>query len=211
MATTAETKNPKETKLQQSANPNKTLTSDPLSSTKDSVAKESEDSKSSADAPVSDTQKKIRRAERFGMPVQLSEEEKRNSRAERLLAIGSRVGYRACIRFLLSMGSLCTMSWFGTPTTLDASKKLEEQKRKARAERFGLSAEAQPEANDEVAKKKARLARFAQAPKTDTVEDEKRKAREIRFSGAISNTSQVNGEGNIEPKAAVAGKASGGG
>ncbi|GLT79293.1 hypothetical protein SLA2020_507860 [Shorea laevis] len=33
--------------------------------------------------PVSDIQKKIRRAERFGMPVQLSEEEKRNSRAER--------------------------------------------------------------------------------------------------------------------------------
>lgn len=32
---------------------------------------------------VSDIQKKIRRAERFGMSVQLSEEEKRNSRAER--------------------------------------------------------------------------------------------------------------------------------
>ncbi|KAA8521508.1 hypothetical protein F0562_012182 [Nyssa sinensis] len=37
----------------------------------------------SNDAPVSNIQKKIRRAERFGMPVQLSEEEKRNSRAER--------------------------------------------------------------------------------------------------------------------------------
>lgn len=34
-------------------------------------------------AQESDIQKKIRRAERFGMPVQLSEEEKRNSRAER--------------------------------------------------------------------------------------------------------------------------------
>lgn len=34
-------------------------------------------------ATVTDTQKKIRRAERFGMPVQLSEQEKRNSRAER--------------------------------------------------------------------------------------------------------------------------------
>lgn len=32
---------------------------------------------------VSDIQKKILRAERFGMPVHLSEEEKRNSRAER--------------------------------------------------------------------------------------------------------------------------------
>lgn len=35
------------------------------------------------DAPVTDIQKKMRRAERFGLSVQLSEEEKRNSRAER--------------------------------------------------------------------------------------------------------------------------------
>lgn len=34
-----------------------------------------------------DTLKKIRRAERFGMPVKLSEEEKRNSRAERYIHI----------------------------------------------------------------------------------------------------------------------------
>ncbi|RWW43003.1 hypothetical protein BHE74_00051378 [Ensete ventricosum] len=33
--------------------------------------------------PVTDLQKRLRRAERFGMPVMLSEEEKRNSRAER--------------------------------------------------------------------------------------------------------------------------------
>ena len=39
------------------------------------------------DAPVTDTQKKIRRAERFGLPVQLSEQEKRNSRAERYIMI----------------------------------------------------------------------------------------------------------------------------
>lgn len=32
---------------------------------------------------VTDVQKKMNRAERFGMPVHLSEEEKRNSRAER--------------------------------------------------------------------------------------------------------------------------------
>ena len=32
-----------------------------------------------------DTQKKLQRAERFGMPVKLSEEEKRNSRAERFV------------------------------------------------------------------------------------------------------------------------------
>lgn len=36
-------------------------------------------------APVDSIQKKIRRAERFGVPVQLSEAEKRNSRAERYL------------------------------------------------------------------------------------------------------------------------------
>lgn len=56
------------------------------------IKKDAEDSKPTAtaasplsgnDGPVSDTQKKIRRAERFGMPVQLSEQEKRNSRAER--------------------------------------------------------------------------------------------------------------------------------
>ncbi|KVI09530.1 hypothetical protein Ccrd_012077 [Cynara cardunculus var. scolymus] len=62
-------------------------------------------------ASVNDTQRKIRRAERFGMPVQLSEEEKRNSRAERF---GTAPG---------SQGS-------------DTTKKAEELKRKARAERF---------------------------------------------------------------------------
>lgn len=34
-------------------------------------------------SPVDDIQKKIRRAERFGVSVKLTEEEKRNSRAER--------------------------------------------------------------------------------------------------------------------------------
>lgn len=34
-------------------------------------------------APATDTDKKIRRAERFGITVQLSEKEKRNSRTER--------------------------------------------------------------------------------------------------------------------------------
>ncbi|KAF8397601.1 hypothetical protein HHK36_016521 [Tetracentron sinense] len=102
--------------------------------------------------PVSIIQKKIRRAERFGMPVQLSEEEKRNSRAER----------------------------FGTGSTLHGSdelKKSEEQKRKARADRFGLPAQSGVE---EEGKKKARLARFSQVLKTDTVEEDKRKARAIR-------------------------------
>lgn len=38
-------------------------------------------------APASDIEKKIRRAERFGISVQLTEEEKRNSRAERYLIV----------------------------------------------------------------------------------------------------------------------------
>lgn len=36
---------------------------------------------------VTDIQKKMKRAERFGMPVHLSEEEKRNSRAERYILL----------------------------------------------------------------------------------------------------------------------------
>ncbi|XP_057983095.1 protein MODIFIER OF SNC1 11 [Malania oleifera] len=135
-------------------------------------------------APVSDMQKKIRRAERFGMTVQLSEEEKRSSRAER----------------------------FGTGSTVhgsDGLKKSEEQKRKARAERFGLPVQSTPA--DEEAKKKARLARFAPASKTDSMEEDKRKARAIRFSDPPSSSlSEVNGKGNIEAETAIVGKASGG-
>nr|GLL41007.1 protein MODIFIER OF SNC1 11 [Ipomoea trifida] len=118
-----------------------------------------------------DVQKKIKRAERFGMPVQLSEEEKRNSRAER----------------------------FGIASSLpvsDASKKSEELKRKARAERFGI---AQTTTTDEDAKKKARLARFAPLTKVDPAEEDKRKARAIRFSQSESDTpSQENGKGSTE-------------
>ncbi|OAY74325.1 Protein MODIFIER OF SNC1 11 [Ananas comosus] len=85
----------------------------------------------------SDLQKKIRRAERFGMPVMLSEEEKRNTRAESSIRTG------------------------GTGP-------LEEQKRKARAERLyvegckwiGYGSDA-----DEEAKKKARIERFGQSTK----------------------------------------------
>ncbi|KAJ0088114.1 hypothetical protein Patl1_31986 [Pistacia atlantica] len=82
------------------------------------------------------------------MPVQLSEQEKRNSRAER----------------------------FGTATKTSApevSKTSEELKRKARAERFGLP-----------------VPTSAGTPS--------------------SSLSQVNGQGNIEPKAAIAGNAGGG-
>ncbi|XP_068637951.1 protein MODIFIER OF SNC1 11-like [Aristolochia californica] len=123
--------------------------------------------------PISDLQKKFRRAERFGVPVQLSEAEKRNSRAER----------------------------FGTATTICGSmelKKLEEQKRKARAERFGFTS--QPTV-DEEAKKKARFERFAQGPKLDPLEDDKRKARAARFGEASTgNSSEANGKANPELK-----------
>ncbi|KAI6698174.1 hypothetical protein NL676_018293 [Syzygium grande] len=105
--------------------------------------------------PADDVQKKIRRAERFGVPVQLSEKEKRNSRAERF-------------------GTICG------PNKSEELTKSEELKRKARAERFGVLAA--PADADEVAKKKARLARFTSGKKVDPEEEEKRKARAIRFS-----------------------------
>ena len=52
------------------------------------------------DAPVTDIQKKIRRAERFGTSVQLSEEEKRNSRAERYNRFRTFHYYRVRVLFL---------------------------------------------------------------------------------------------------------------
>ncbi|KAK7396534.1 hypothetical protein VNO78_17612 [Psophocarpus tetragonolobus] len=146
-------------------------------------AKTSPPLESENDAPLSDIQKKIRRAERFGISVQLSEKEKRNSRAER----------------------------FGTGSASQGSEpsKSEELKRKARAERFGMPSPTT--AADDEAKKKARLARFAPPSKVDPQEEDKRKARALRF-GNPSTTSMVNanGEGKIEPKAAIAGKAGGG-
>ncbi|XP_071708166.1 uncharacterized protein [Rutidosis leptorrhynchoides] len=106
---------------------------------------------------VTDTQRKIRRAERFGMPVKLSEEEKRNSRAERFGTAPS------------SQGS-------------NTTKKAEELKRKARAERFGIT-KSTPAEEDE--KKKARLSRFGSASSTgvNPLEEEKKKARALRFAG----------------------------
>ncbi|KAL2554477.1 Protein MODIFIER OF SNC1 11 [Forsythia ovata] len=136
-------------------------------------------------AAATDIQKKMKRAERFGMPVKLSEEEKRNSRAERF---GTGTG-------TASHGS-------------DSSKQSEDLKRKARAERFGF---AQSAPADEEAKKKARGARFGSVAKSDSAEEEKKKAREKRFSQPQSGSlSKANVEGNNEVKTAIASKAGGG-
>ncbi|XP_057471498.1 protein MODIFIER OF SNC1 11-like isoform X2 [Actinidia eriantha] len=147
-----------------------------------STTKDGDESKISAsDEAVSSVQKRIRRAERFGLPVQLSEEEKRNTRAE---------------RFGTGTGSVVHGS--------NALKQSEEHKRKARAERFGI---VQSVPSDEEAKKKARLARFGPVPKIDPLEEDKKKARAIRFSQPPSGSlSQVNGEGNNIEMAAAVGK-----
>ncbi|XP_008789011.1 protein MODIFIER OF SNC1 11-like isoform X2 [Phoenix dactylifera] len=140
-----------------------------------SVGPSSATAVAAAAGAATDLQKKLRRAERFGMPVLLTEEEKRNSRAER----------------------------FGTGSTLHGIQnagQLEEQKRKARVEKFGLKVHAPV---DEEAKKKARLERFAPDSKTGTTEEEKRQARAIRFS-QTSGTSQAHGKANSELMASVA-------
>ncbi|KAG5550043.1 hypothetical protein RHGRI_015115 [Rhododendron griersonianum] len=172
-STTAKDENPRKTPDQPQSPP----PSDPLPADKDggdeskpSAVKETDEVKK--DDVVSSVQKKIRRAERFGMPVQLSEEEKRNSRAER----------------------------FGTTSAVhesDTLKQSEEHKRKARAERFGL---AQSVTADEEAKKKARLSRFGAVPavpKANAQEEDKKKARALRFSQPPNGSlSQLDGKGN---------------
>ncbi|KAK1409819.1 hypothetical protein QVD17_36348 [Tagetes erecta] len=149
----------------------KSNTTDPATVTVDTDNSNNEEGGS-----VTDTQRKIRRAERFGMPVKLSEEEKRNSRAERF---GTAPG---------SQGS-------------DATKKAEDLKRKARAERFGIT---QSTPTEEEEKKKARLSRFGSVSTANPIEEEKKKARALRFSATPAT-----GNGKIEPKATIAGKAGG--
>ncbi|GKC47642.1 hypothetical protein Tco_1065364 [Tanacetum coccineum] len=82
----------------------------------------------------------------------------------------------------------------------DTTKKAEELKRKARAERFGIP-QSTPAEGDE--KKKARLSKFGSASTADPLEEEKKKARALRFAGTKGN-----GNGKTEQKAtAVAGNA----
>ncbi|KAI3995276.1 hypothetical protein MKX01_032078 [Papaver californicum] len=167
-----------------------TISQEPVNK-EDEGTKESE-SEPNLDSTVTDTdlQKKMRRAERFGMPVHLSEKDKRNTRAER----------------------------FGTAPTVqesDASKNSEELKRKARAERFGLPAKPVADATNEEAKKKARQDRFTSnsktSPKMDSVEEDKMKARAIRFSRspASAPSQATNGKG-ISTEGTADVKASGG-
>ncbi|CAA0842886.1 Protein MODIFIER OF SNC1 11 [Striga hermonthica] len=131
-------------------------------------------------AADTDIQKKMKRAERFGMPVRMTEEEKRSSRSERF-------------------GS-------GSAAKVSDTKASEDLKRKARAERFGIVQSAQ---TDEETKKKARLARFGSTPNTDSVEEDKKKARALRFSQPNSG-SKTNGKGDTEVKTSTAGKAGAG-
>ncbi|KAI4341806.1 hypothetical protein MLD38_026486 [Melastoma candidum] len=121
--------------------------------------------------PVNDISRRMRRAERFGLPVQLSEEEKRNSRAERFGSVGG-------------------------ADKSDVLNKSEDLKRKARAERFGTPVPSTT--TDEEAKKKARSARFSAGTKTDPQEEDKRKLRAIRFSDVPSS---LNGKAAIAGKA----------
>ncbi|KAI4364125.1 hypothetical protein MLD38_020257 [Melastoma candidum] len=105
-----------------------------------------------AGCPTSDIGRRMRRAERFGMPVQLSEEEKRSSRAERF---GTALG----------------------PNKSNVLGKSEEMKRKARAERFGTPVPSTP--LDEEAKRKARGARFSTGLAADPQEEDKKKFSDI--------------------------------
>ncbi|GLJ54132.1 hypothetical protein SUGI_1159530 [Cryptomeria japonica] len=123
---------------------------------------------------LTDLQKKHRRAERFGLALQLTEEEKRRSRAARFSESQN--------------GSLKPNS-----PSLGDTKLSEEERRKARAERFGLSPRS---AADDEAKKKARLARFGLDAKSDSSEDNKRKARAARFAPA-SCGNNINGFGGL--------------
>ncbi|EOA21534.1 hypothetical protein CARUB_v10001940mg [Capsella rubella] len=140
-------------------------------------------------SPVDDIQKKIRRAERFGVSVKLTEEEKRNSRAERFGTVAA----------------AAAVAVNGT----EGTKKAEELKRKARADRFGVSAATPTVGNtEEEAKKKARLERFGKETKVDSAEEDKRKARALRFSKEASDSSSdLPGKQNIGKEAAVSGNA----
>ncbi|KAG5542072.1 hypothetical protein RHGRI_021804 [Rhododendron griersonianum] len=169
------------------------------------------------DVTVSDTQKKMRRAERSPILGEVSVSTQRD--------MGMGLGYtRDSPKYIQTWLVLqkkkeeddneMRVRLFGTGSGSgvhgsDALTKSEEQKRKARGERFGSM---QSVSADEEAKKKARLSRFTAAAPIDPLEEEKKKARALRFSQAPSGSpSQVNGKANdIElQKTAITGKAGG--
>ncbi|KAF7138975.1 hypothetical protein RHSIM_Rhsim07G0224300 [Rhododendron simsii] len=86
------------------------------------------------DVTVSYTQKKMRRAERFGVPVQISEEEKRNTRAERFGSVQS-------VSADEEAKKKARLSRFTAAAPIDP---LEEEKKKARALRFSQAPSGSP-------------------------------------------------------------------
>ncbi|KAL9268542.1 MODIFIER OF SNC1 11-like protein [Drosera capensis] len=121
-----------------------------------------------------------KRAERFGVPVQLSEEEKRSSRAER----------------------------FGTASGLD-TKSSEENKRKARAERFGLSVQSATDEDAKKKARLARFA-AAPTKADHAEDEEKKSGEMRFAQPNSRSSSLVGSKGSVELNTAVAGKAVGG-
>uniref|UniRef100_A0A6N2N0P6 THO1-MOS11 C-terminal domain-containing protein n=1 Tax=Salix viminalis TaxID=40686 RepID=A0A6N2N0P6_SALVM len=109
--------------------------------------KDSENSKSTA--PVTDIEKKIRRAERFGITVQLSEQEKRNTPQ------GSESD---SVKKSEELKRKARAERFGIPVPPVASD--EETKKKVRLERFAPAAKTNAQEED---KRKARALRFSQS------------------------------------------------
>lgn len=118
--------------------------------------------KNATEKPNSDLERRQRRAERFGVSVQMSEEEKRRVRAARF-------------------GGSLTDASEAKSSGVGVTKVEEEKKRKARAERFGLPVSSTAESEE--AKKKARLVRFGLG-----IEEEKREARAARFGLQLNNS-----------------------
>lgn len=126
--------------------------------------------KHATEKPNSDLERRQRRAERFGVSVQMSEEEKRRVRAARF-------------------GGSLTDAPEAKSSGVGVTKVEEEKKRKARAERFGLPVSSTAESEE--AKKKARLVRFGLG-----IEEEKREARAARFGLQLNNSNtDVNKKG----------------